>query len=125
LSQPTKESLDSATHVMNSLKSTEQFEVVFGARRNARPDEFYDLPSAPTSPALAYGDADCANCVEPPRSVTGILITVDGIPVLWASRKHPTVTKSTTAAENVAASMTACVAILVQLILSVLGSRRN
>jgi hypothetical protein len=53
--------------------------------------------------------------------VTGIVITVDGTPVVWASRKQPTVTKSTTAAEYVAASMTADEAILVQKILSDIG----
>jgi hypothetical protein len=121
LSKPTKELLDSAMHVVKYMKYTEQFKLVFGGRRNAKPVELYGLPSAPSFPALAYGDADYANCVEMRRSVTGIVITLDGTPVVWASRKQPTVTKSSTAAECVAASMTADDAILAQKILSDLG----
>jgi hypothetical protein len=108
-------------HVVKYMKYTEQFKLVFGARRNAKPVGLFDHPSAPSFPPLAYGDADYANCVETRRSVTGLVITVDGIPVVWASRKQPTITKSTTAAESVAASMTADEAILVQKILSDLG----
>jgi hypothetical protein len=121
LSQPTKELLDSAMHVVKYMKYTEQFKLAFGARRNAKPVRLYGLPSAPSFPTLAYRDADYANCVETRRSVTGIVITVDGTPVVWASRKQPTVTRSTTAAEYVAASMTADEAILVHKILSDLG----
>jgi hypothetical protein len=81
----------------------------------------HSLPSPPRFPALAYGDADYAKCVETRRSVTGIVITVDGTPVVCASRKQPTVTKSTTAEQYVAASMTADEAILVQKIVHDLG----
>jgi hypothetical protein len=105
-------------HVVKYMKYTEQFKLVFGARRKAKPVGLYGLPSAPSFPALAYGDADYANCVEMRRSVTGIVITLDGTPVVWVSRKQPKVTNSSTAAEYVAASMTADEAILVQKILS-------
>jgi hypothetical protein len=90
-----------------------------------RPVGLYGLPPAPRFRALAYGDADYANCVETRRSVTGIVITVDGTPVVWASRKQPTVTKSATAAEYVAARMAADEAILVQKIVSDLGEAQK
>jgi hypothetical protein len=81
LSQATKEQLDSVIHVVKYLKSTEKVRLEFGACRNARPVGLYGLPPAPRFRALAYGDADYANCVETRRSVTGIVITVDGTPV--------------------------------------------
>jgi hypothetical protein len=59
LSKPTKELLDSAMHVVKYMKYTEQCKLFFGARRNAKPVGLYGLPSAPSFPALAYGDADC------------------------------------------------------------------
>jgi hypothetical protein len=37
--------------------------------------------------------------------LTGIVIAVDRIPVLWASRKQPAATKSTTAADYVSARL--------------------
>ena len=54
--------------------------------------------------ALIYSDADFANCVDTRRSVTGYLLVFGGSPVAWTSRRQPIVTKSTTAAEYVAAS---------------------
>jgi hypothetical protein len=84
-------------HVVKNLKYTEQVRLVFGACRNDRPIGLYGLPPEPRFCALAYGDADAANRVGTRRSVTGIVMTVNGTPVVSASRKQLTVKKSTTA----------------------------
>jgi hypothetical protein len=102
--------------------NTDHFKLVLGARRNAKPVGLYGLPSAPSFPSLACGDTSYANCVETLGSVTGIVITVDGTPVVVASRMQPTVTMLTTAAEYVAASMTTDKAMLVQMIMYDLGT---
>jgi hypothetical protein len=57
---------------------------------------------------LAYSDSDYANCKETRRSVTGLVITVNGTSFLWLSRKQPYVSKSSSAAEHVAESAYAC-----------------
>lgn len=117
LSKPIREQLDAAYVCLRCLKTTENCKLVFGARRHAKAEGVYNLPAHKHLKVLAYGDEDFANCDETRRSVTGIVITLDGTPVVWASRKQPTVTKSTTAAEYVAQSMTADEAIRVQKVL--------
>jgi hypothetical protein len=88
LSQPSKELLDSGTHVVKYLKYTEQFKLVFGAHMIARHLGLHGVPTAPRIPALTHGDADCATCVESQRPMNSIVITVDGTPVVSASRLH-------------------------------------
>jgi hypothetical protein len=54
---------------------------------------------------VVYSDSDWGTCPCTRRSVSGIVITINGSPVVWASRKQPLVAKSTMAAEYLAASM--------------------
>jgi hypothetical protein len=65
------------------------------------------IPMKPISSPLlvVYSDSDWGTCPTTRRSVSGIVITVNGSPVAWASRKQPLVAKSTMAAEYLAASV--------------------
>jgi hypothetical protein len=89
------------------------------------PLDLHGLPPAPSFRALAYGDADYASCVKTPRSVSGIVITVNVSTDVCASRTEPTFLKSTTAAEYFIAIMAADESILVQKIVSNSTKRRS
>lgn len=118
LSKPTQELLDAAKHVVCYLMSTSNIKLVFGARRNTTLQGTYGLGALGKGfHAIAYGDADFANCEETRRSITGTVIILDGTPVVWGSRKQPHVAKSTTAAEYIAASMTVDEAVLIRKVL--------
>ncbi|KAE9159173.1 hypothetical protein PF004_g31638 [Phytophthora fragariae] len=56
---------------------------------------------------VAYSDADFAADKEDRKSVTGGLVTVDGMPVSWTCRKQGSVSLSTMEAEYTAASVMA------------------
>jgi hypothetical protein len=106
---------------MEYLNQTIDCKLTFGQRRHAKIEGVTNLPAMPDFSAIVYGDADFANCPETRKSVTGILIMLQGTPVLWSSKKQPIVTKSTTAAEYVAASLAADEAILIQKTLEDMG----
>jgi hypothetical protein len=123
LAAPTRELLDAALYAVRYLKATADISLVFGARRNMTVLGTNGLSNGGKGfQAIAYGDADFANCEETRRSITGIVVTLDGTPVVWASRKQPTVAKSTTAAEYIAASMTVDEGVLVQKLMTDLGT---
>ena len=52
---------------------------------------------------LLYTDSDFATCVTTRKSISGVVITVNGGPVSWTSRKQGSVASSTTDAEYIAA----------------------
>jgi hypothetical protein len=102
LTKPTSELYGHAINVLRYLKGTRKCKLVFGGSRTLPPPQV--PPPVDTVAIVAYSDSDFANCKETRRSVTGFVITVNGTPFLWASRKPPYVTKSSCAAEYVAAS---------------------
>ena len=55
----------------------------------------------------AYGDADWANDLEDRRSVSGILVTINDVPVHWRSMKQIMVTHSSTESELIALDLAA------------------
>ena len=54
----------------------------------------------------AYSDSDYARCEETRRSQTGLVLLLNGGPVVWGSNRQPVVTLSSAEAEFVAASST-------------------
>jgi hypothetical protein len=96
MTNPTMEHLTEAKHALRYLGSTRHLKVVLGKHNKVEDKTAY--------PAVIFSDADFANCVDTRRSITGFLLTLYGSPVLWGSRRQPIVTKSTMAAEYVAAS---------------------
>jgi len=51
---------------------------------------------------VAYSDADWANCVYTRRCTSGVVLLLNGGPIIWFSRKQGIVATSTTYAEYVA-----------------------
>lgn len=51
----------------------------------------------------AFSDADFASCVDTRKSVSGVLLMLNGGPIIWSSRKQGIVATSTTDAEYIAA----------------------
>jgi hypothetical protein len=64
-----------------------------------------ELPLNPSYRLLAYGDASFA-VGETKQSVTGFIIYLNGVPLLWRSLKQTVVVDSSCSAEFVAASVT-------------------
>jgi hypothetical protein len=50
----------------------------------------------------AFSDSDWAACYDTRKSHTGIIFTVNNVPILWVSIKQPTISLSSTEAEYVA-----------------------
>ncbi len=63
------------------------------------------LPVNPRYSLLAYGDASFA-IGETKQSVTGVMIYLNGVPLLWGSLKQTVVVDYSSSAEFVAASVT-------------------
>ena len=116
MAAPTIELYNLAIRVVQYLRGTAHLKLVFGARRAKK-----DKMSEQELEVVAYGDADFANCIDTRRSITGFIITVDGAPCSWATRKQPVVTKSTTAAEYVAASETTSEVVHISKVMEDLG----
>ena len=51
---------------------------------------------------LGYSDADYAGCTVTARSTSGMVITFQGLPIYWRSKRQPIVTVSTAESELVA-----------------------
>jgi hypothetical protein len=91
---PSKELIVQARGALRYLLGTRKHQLVFGVARAAN-----------AAAGVVYSDADWANCTLTRRSISGHVVMVHGTAVLWGSKKQPVVTKSTCAAEYIAASM--------------------
>lgn len=63
----------------------------------------YDGGSKQQNTLIAYSDADFATCVDTRKSMSGVVLMLNGGPVVWSTRKQGIVATSTTDAEYVAA----------------------
>jgi hypothetical protein len=101
MSSPTHALMAAAERLLLFLKHTASRRLVY--KIGVPPP----IPMKPISRPLlvVYSDSDWGTCPTTRRSVSGIVITVNGSPVAWASRKQPLVAKSTMAAEYLAASV--------------------
>jgi hypothetical protein len=82
------------------LKGTRELKLVFGVSDSLH-------ASQNEVRVMGYSDRDFGNCPETRHSTTGFVLTINGNPFLWASRKQPYVVKSTCAAQFPAASAAA------------------
>ncbi|KAE8896230.1 hypothetical protein PF003_g19948 [Phytophthora fragariae] len=92
----TKENYAAAKRVLQYLKATRTFGVVYRLR-DAAPRRGLQLQ--------AFSDADHANCPETSRSVTGYILQLNGFSVGFRSKMQRRVTDDTCKSELVAASM--------------------
>jgi hypothetical protein len=90
MAKPTREHLIEAKRALRYLAGTRNYKLRLGGVGPLK--------------AVIYSDADFANCPASRKSITGYVMMLGDSPVAWASRRQPIVTKSTTAAEFVAAS---------------------
>ena len=95
LSCPRVEDLVVAKHVLRYLKGTKEYELCF-----KKCDGVLSL--------IAYSDADWASSLDDRHSTTGYCFSLNenGPPIVWKSRKQPTVALSTCEAEYVSLAAT-------------------
>ena len=74
---------------------------------------------------IAYVDSDYCSDKTTRRSMSGCILYYNGSPILWRSKKQHCVTKSTTEAELIAASMVGSEVVYVRKILSDLGEPQS
>jgi hypothetical protein len=89
LHQPASRHMDMAVHVLRYLQGQRDSGLVFNR--------------ASTLHLAAATDSDYASDVDTRRSVSGVLVTVNGQPVFWSSSRQHTVSHSSTEAEYIAA----------------------
>ncbi|KMQ89047.1 retrovirus-related pol polyprotein from transposon tnt 1-94 [Lasius niger] len=63
----------------------------------------FGTPTETKNIITAYSDADYAACIDSRRSTSGVVVMLNGGPVIWSSRKQGIVATSTTDAEYMAA----------------------
>jgi Reverse transcriptase (RNA-dependent DNA polymerase) len=102
-----------AKRVLRYLKSVKHLGITYGQRRDKEKKgseisslsiSSSTLPHTPMSTVEVYCDADWAGDVDDRRSTSGILLLLDGAPIVWSSRKQATVALSTAEAEYMAMS---------------------
>ena len=73
----------------------------------------------------AYCDSDWGSCVDDRKSVTGYVVYAQGGPIIWKSKKQPTVARSSCEAEYVALADTIAEALWVKMTLEEMGIVRK
>jgi hypothetical protein len=97
MSNPTRFLLQCAERTLRYLGKTKDLALTYcGSNKNCNPVT-----------VLGYSDADYAGCMSTARSTSGMLVTYQGLPIYWRSKRQPIVTISTAEAELVALTDTA------------------
>jgi transposase InsO family protein len=73
---------------------------------------------------VAYSDADFASCEETRRSVSGVVLMLNGGPVMWCSRKQTSVSTSTLESEYIASGVAAREVVWMRRLLDDIGARQ-
>ena len=89
------------------LKSAERTLRYLGHTKNLTLTYYGDGKSSDNVMLLGYSDADYAGCTATARSTSGMVITYQGLPIYWRSKRQPIVTVSTAESELVALTETA------------------
>lgn len=91
LETPTTTHWSAAKRVLRYLQGTKSLGLTYGIK--------FDQGMALT----AFSDADYASCIDTRKSISGVLLMLNGGPVIWSSRKQGVIATSTTDAEYIAA----------------------
>ena len=89
LDSSTGEHWNASKRVLRYVAGTTDLKIIYGRERS--------------NELVAYSDADWANCVNTRRSTSGVVLLLNGGPIVWFSRKQGVIATSTTDAEYVAA----------------------
>lgn len=109
LSNPSLEHWMAAKRVLRYLQGTIGLGIVF------------DGNSKDLNILNAYSDADFATCLDTRKSVSGVVLILNGGPMIWSARKQSIVSTSTTEAEYVAAFEAAKEVVWTRQILKIIG----
>lgn len=90
LHAPTLRHLSLAKRVVRYIAETREQSIFFS--------------SSSSAPLTAFVDSDWAGCHESRRSTTGIIVTVNGAPIFWQSKRQTLIALSSAEAEYIAAS---------------------
>ena len=110
MSDPKEEHWQAAKRVLRYLCGSSDLGIVYGGVSTG---------------AYAYGDADFAGDPDSRKSTTGIVIQVNGAPVVWSSKLQSVVAASTCEAEYIAASAVAKEALWVGSVLAELTGKNT
>lgn len=91
----TEEHFNYLKRVLRYLRGTSELKLVYKSNENSQP-------------ISSYVDSDYAGSIEDRKSTTGFIVMVYNCPIMWASKKQPIVSLSSTEAEFVAANYAAC-----------------
>lgn len=108
MSDPKEEHMLIAKGVLRYIKGTQYFGVFYGRSSKIN--------------LLGYTDSDYARDVDDRKSTSGYVFLLNGTAVCWSSRKQDIVTLSSTEAEYVAATSSACHCVWLKGMLQELGA---
>lgn len=91
LANPSVEHWNAAKRVLRYLRGTTELGLVFSGECRE--------PNV----LVAYSDADFATCIDTRKSMSGVVLLLNGGPIIWSARKQSVVATSTTEAEYIAA----------------------
>lgn len=94
LERPTEAHWKAAKRVLKYLRGTTDYGLVFCSLNNEEREE---------NLLVGYGDSDFAADEEQRKSTSGVVLVLNGAPIIWSIRKQTTVATSTTDAEYIAA----------------------
>ena len=100
-SNPSPEHLVYANHVLRYLKGTAHFGITYHGDQNVLKCKGYDT----TNKVIGTVDSDLGGCHDSERSTTGLVLMLNGGPIVWRSSRQSTASTATAEAEVKAAGM--------------------